>query len=76
MADTSICVAPISGTVRCGERAATVVKVVVPGGMLKGGACVKHLEFVKDIVRSAAKVRIAAARAAAQAAAESPDNAS
>jgi hypothetical protein len=55
--DTSKCVAPISGTTRCGQPTWQVLILKVPGGTLKGGACVKHVDFVKTILRDAAKGR-------------------
>ena len=61
--DLTKCVAPISGTQRCGQPMWQVLTLKVPGGTIKGAACPKHVDFVKQLLRDAAKGR--AARAAA-----------
>lgn len=57
------CYAPTSATTRCGAYAVAVVKQQVPptkdapGGMLSAGACSRHIEYVRSLVRDEALKR-------------------
>ena len=52
------CAAPATSTTRCTRRAAVTLKIKVPGGTLKGPACLNHVEVVKAMLEAEAAHRV------------------